>query len=186
MPPRPWRVLHSETLFDFPPWLRLVRQAVQLPNGARLYDYLLTPMRDYSMVVAVTEAAEILLVQQYKHGLNRVIYDFPAGYLDTPAEDPLACAQRELREETGYAAREWIALGAWGIDSNRMPNVAHLFFARGLTRVTDQLQLDPSEDLLVTTRPVHEVAALLQSGQMPTLACAAIWGLAQPHLSPNL
>lgn len=186
MPPRPWRVLQSETLFDFRPWLSLIRQSVQLANGARLDDYYLTPMRDYSMVVAVTEADEVLLVQQYKHGLNRVIYDFPAGYLDSPTEDPLTCAQRELHEETGYAAREWITLGAWGIDSNRMPNVAHLFFASGLTRVTDQLHLDASEDLVVTTRPAHEVTALLNSGHMPTLACAAIWGLAAPHLFPNL
>ena len=123
MPPRPWQVLHSETLFDFSPWLRLVRQSVQLANGSRLDDYFLTPMRDYSMTLALTDAQEVLLVQQYKHGLGQVVFDFPAGYLDSPTEDPLACAQRELREETGYAA-----------------------------------------------------------GQMPTLACAALWGLAAPHI----
>jgi ADP-ribose pyrophosphatase len=179
--PRPWHVLHSETLFDFPPWLRLVRQSVQLANGSRLDDYFLTPTRDYSMTFALTEANEVLLVQQYKHGLGQVILDFPAGYLDSPTEDPLTCAQRELREETGYTARTWTPLGAWGIDSNRMPNVAHLFFARGLTRVAEP-QLDGSEDLTLLFLPVNEIPARLRSGQMPTLACAALWGLAAPHL----
>ena len=179
--PRPWQVLQSETLLDLAPWFRVIRQSVQLPNGARMDDYFLTPARDYSMVAALTDAGEILLVRQYKHGLGRVILDFPAGYLDSSAEDPLACARRELREETGCVAQTWIPLGAWGIDSNRMPNVAHLFFARGLTRVAD-LSLDHTEDLTVVAVPASQIPDLFRAGEMPTLACAALWGLAAPYI----
>jgi ADP-ribose pyrophosphatase len=110
-----------------------------------------------------------------------VILDFPAGYLDSPGEDPLACTQRELLEETGYAAQSWTALGAWSIDSNRMPNLAHLYFARGLRRVADP-HLDDTEAIEIVTLPARQLPGLIRAGQMPTLACAAAWGLAAPHV----
>jgi len=50
-----WQVLRAETLLDQPPWLSVIRQAVRLPGGAVLDGYYLTPGRDYSMVVALTE-----------------------------------------------------------------------------------------------------------------------------------
>ena len=174
---QPWQVLQTETVYAQPPWLRVERQLVRLTNGQVIPDYLLTPSRDYSMIVARTDAGEILLVRQYKHGLGRIVLDFPAGYLDTPDEDPLACAQRELREETGYAARHWTALGHYAMDSNRATSGAYLFAAHGLTRVAEP-QLDATEALQHFTRPAREIPALLAAGEMPTLACAAAWGLA--------
>ena len=82
---------------------------------------------------------------------------------------------------TGYAARHWTALGAWAIDSNRSANVAHLFFARGLHRVAEP-QLEATEALITLALPARQVAEHLRAGDMPSLACAAIWGLAAPHL----
>lgn len=177
-----WQVLSSDIVFDHAPWLRVERQAVQLPNGVHIPDYVLAHGRDFSLVVAVTDAREVLVIQHYKHGLGRVVLDFPAGYLDTPAEDPLACAQRELREETGYAAAHWTALGAWAIDSNRNANVAHLFFARGLRRMAEP-SLEATEALTTLALPVHQVSERLRAGDLPTLACAAAWGLAAAYLS---
>lgn len=181
--PAPWQVLQTETVFDQAPWLRVQRQSVRLPNGQVIGDYLLTPSRDYSMIVAATDAGEVLLVRQYKHGLGRVVLDFPAGYLDTPGEDPLACAQRELREETGYAARHWVSLGHFAMDSNRATSGAYLFAAHGLARVGEP-RLDATEDLRALTCPAREIPALLAAGEMPTLACAAAWGLAAAVLFP--
>ncbi len=181
---QPWQVLASETVADFSPWLTVIRQRVRLPNGVVIPDYVLTPARSYSMVVALTGAEQVLLVRQYKHGLGQAVYDFPAGYLETPDEDPLACAQRELREETGYAAEAWTALGAYHLDTNRGTAAAHLFLARGLTRVAEQ-HLDATEALTVHTVPRAAILDLLTSGQMPGLACPAAWGLALLHLSAN-
>jgi ADP-ribose pyrophosphatase len=174
---QPWQVLQTETVFEQRPWLCVERQVVRLANGQVIPDYLLTPSRDYSMIVARTDADEILLVRQYKHGLGRLVLDFPAGYLNTPDEDPLACAQRELREETGYAAGQWTALGHFAMDSNRATSGAYLFAARGLTRVAEP-QLDDTEALHALARPARDIPALLAAGEMPTLACAAAWGLA--------
>lgn len=178
---RPWTVLSSETVLDYRPWLRVIRQSVLLPNGVHIPDYLLTPARDYAMVVAVTDTSEVVLVRQYKHGLGRAVLDFPAGYLDSPAEDPLACAQRELREETGYESMDWLALGKWCLDSNRSDTSAHFFLARHIQAVA-RPKLDDTEALEHFRLPLHDLPALFRSGDLPTMAGPAIWGLAAPHL----
>ena len=178
---RPWTVLSSETILDYSPWLRVIRQSVLLPNGVRIPDYLLAPARDYAMVVAVTDTREVVLVKQYKHGLGRAVLDFPAGYLDTPDEDPLACAQRELREETGYESVDWLALGKWCLDSNRSETSVHFFLARHI-QLAARPKLDETEALVHLTVPVHDLPALFHSGDLPTVSGPAIWGLAEPYL----
>lgn len=179
--PAPWQVLQSETLLDFSPWLSVIRQSVHLPNGTVIGDYVLTPGRDFAMIVAATSAGEILLVRQYKHGLGRALTEFPAGYLDSPHEDPLACARRELAEETGYEARDWVPLGAFCLDPNRAATAAHFFLARDLERAAAP-RLDHTEDLFHFSLPAAGIPDLLRSGEMPGLSCAAIWALAAPHL----
>ena len=179
--PRPWQVLKSETVLDQPPWLRVIRQSVRLPNGAVIDDYLLTPGRHFSMTVAVTERGEVLLVRQYKHGLGKVVLEFPAGYLNTPDEDPLDCAQRELREETGYAAHGWTPLGAFCLDPNRGDTLANYFLARDLVRVSEP-RLDTTEFLSNAVVPAERIQELLRSGEMQSMACAAAWGVAAPHI----
>jgi ADP-ribose pyrophosphatase len=175
--PTPWEVLKSETLLNHAPWLSVIRQSVRLPDGAVMDDYWLTPGRDFSMVLALTAQQEVLLVQQYKHGLGRALLEFPAGYLDSAAEEPLACAQRELREETGFQAAEWQSLGAFALDPNRSDNLAHFFLAHGLLRVSDP-EPDATESLRHLVVPLHDVPQLLRNGAMPSLACAGIWGAA--------
>ncbi len=116
-------------------------------------------------------------MRQYKHGLGRAVYDFPAGYLDTPDEDPLNCARRELLEETGYTAQHWTALGGYVLDTNRSDTTAHLFLAEGLARAAEP-HLDDTEAITLHQVPQSAIAALLRSGAMPNVACAAAWGLA--------
>jgi ADP-ribose pyrophosphatase len=134
------------------------------------------------MIVALLEPPlapqpELLLVRQYKHGLGRTAVEFPAGYLDTPDEAPLACAQRELSEETGYSAKIWEPLGAFCIDPNRARTAAHFFFARDLS-CASQPHLDATENLHHLTMPVRHFTDLLRSGQIATQSTVAAWGLA--------
>ena len=66
--PKPWKVIESEVLLDKYPWLRVVRERVELPNGVIINDYLLAAWREYAMVVAIDDDHNVLLVRQYKHG----------------------------------------------------------------------------------------------------------------------
>ncbi len=88
---------------------------------------------------------EFLVVRQYRHGNERVGMEFPAGTVD-PGEEPLAAATRELLEETGYTASEWVKLSAVSPNPAFMSNKSYTFFARGLKKVADQ-DLDTYEYL---------------------------------------
>jgi ADP-ribose pyrophosphatase len=96
-------------------------------------------------------------------------------------EDPLTCAQRELREETGYEAAQWQALGHFVLDPNRSNSQAYFYLARGLTPVGD-LELDAGEDITVHVMPADKLFNALAQGEMVSLACAAAWGVAAPFV----
>ncbi len=168
---RPWRVLETRDLLDRRPWLRIVEQDVELPNGRAIQGYLLAETREYAMTFALTEEGRVPLVQQYKHGIGGLSYDLPAGYLDG-GEDALACAQRELAEETGYCADDWRHLASLILDTNRSGARAHLFLARGARRVSAP-QLDETEDLVTRFLAPADLLSMVRSGEIDGIASAA-------------
>jgi ADP-ribose pyrophosphatase len=168
---RPWQVLRSQVVIDRQPWLRLIEQDVRLPNGHVIEGYLCAETREYSVIFALREDGRAPLVQQYKHGVRGLSYDLPAGYLDA-GEEPLACAQRELLEETGYAADDWRYLSGVVLDTNRGDARAHLFLARGARQVTLP-HLDETEDLVTRFLTLTELLAMVRSREMDSVASVA-------------
>ena len=93
-------------------FLHVVRDTVRLPSGNEATrEYVLHP--GAVMVIPLLETPEglrVVLERQYRYPVAQVMIEFPAGKLDA-GEDRLACAQRELLEETGYRAKEWAHAG---------------------------------------------------------------------------
>ena len=89
----------SETIFDGN-LLHVRRDTVCLPNGkSATREWIQHP--GASSVIPVFPDKQILLVRQYRYPIGQVTLEVPAGKLDSPEEDPLTCAKRELSEETG-------------------------------------------------------------------------------------
>jgi 8-oxo-dGTP pyrophosphatase MutT (NUDIX family) len=166
-----WEVLTSRQVLDLSPWLTVTTQRIRLPNGTILPDYVLAPPREFSMAVAVDNTGRIVLLRQYKHGLGREAIELPAGYLESPDEPPLECAQRELREETGFIATHWKPLGNFNLDANRGPSRCHFFLATGLSRQGER-QLEASEDIQVFFAAPGEAFDMLLGGEIEPVACA--------------
>lgn len=141
-------------------FLHVVRDMVRLPSGQQATrEYVLHP--GAVMVIALLDDGRVVLERQYRHPMQSVMIEFPAGKLD-PAEDGLACAQRELREETGYTAREWAFAGQLA------PTIAYsderiaVWFARGLS--LGERHLDEGEFLDVFAAAPEEVMAWCRDG----------------------
>ena len=104
-----WDILDRQMLFKAQPWLEVWREQVRLPNGRIIPDYYKLVMPDVAVVVAVASEEKILVLRQYKHGVRGATWELPAGFCNEN-ESALDCGRRELLEETGYVAGEWIYL----------------------------------------------------------------------------
>lgn len=172
----PWKTLARRTILDHSKFLAVEEHTVALPDGRTIPDWpwIITP--DYINVVAVTEAGEFLCFRQTKYSVAGTSLAPVGGYLE-PGEVPLATAQRELLEETGYEAPDWISLGAYPVDGNRGAGIAHFFLAQGARPVAARAADDLEEqELLLLTR--REVEVALAQGEFKVLGWAAVVALA--------
>jgi 8-oxo-dGTP pyrophosphatase MutT (NUDIX family) len=180
---RPWQTLSRRTVLSYGRFLTLESHTVQLPDGQVIseWPWLITP--DYVNVLARTEEGLFLCFRQIKYAISGPSLAPVGGYLE-PGEEPLAGAQRELLEETGYTASDWIDLGHFGVDGNRGAGVAYLFLARVARRVAQPRSDDLEEQhLLHLTR--HELEAAMAAGQFKLLSWTAVVALALLYLDSD-
>src|SRR3954453_21956233 len=141
-------------------FLHAVRDTVELPDGSHaISEFILHPSA--VMVIPLLDDGRIVLERQLRHPIGRVLVEFPAGKLDA-GEDRLACAKRELHEETGYTAREWAHAGVLHPVISYSTEFIDIWFARGLT--AGQSNLDEGEFLEVFTATPQELLALCRDG----------------------
>ena len=157
---KPWKTLARETILDCGKFLTVENHKLELPNGQVInqWPWLVTP--DYINVVVITEDDRFLCFRQTKYAVEGTFLALVGGYIDA-GESPLAAAQRELLEETGYQARDWMSLGSYRVDGNRGAGMAHLFLATGAQRVTEPDVDDLEEQqLLYLSRSEVETALI--------------------------
>lgn len=143
-------------------FLRVLKDRVALPDGS-------TSSREFIrhpgavMVVPLLDDGRLLMERQFRYPMGRVMLEFPAGKLDA-GEDPLACGQRELTEETGYTAAEWAYAGVLHNAIAYSDEGIHIYFARGL--VQGPQRLDDGEFLELVVHTPAELDALAAQGEL--------------------
>ena len=173
---KPWRVLERRVLLERPPWFTVGEQDVELPDGEVLRDYNWITMRSFAIVVPLLDGDRTILARSYKLGVNAISLSLPAGYLED-GEEPLDGAKRELREETGHEAPEWLALGRYVVDGNYGSGSMHAFIAKGAAKVCEPNSGDHEEQELLVM-PFRDAIGKLRAGEVAQLSTAAALGLA--------
>ena len=174
----PWEVVEEEPLHDcavFQVW----RTRVRSPHSGGLHPIFRLAAPDWVNVVPLTDAGEVVLVRQFRHGSRRTTLEIPGGMVD-PGESPEEAGRRELREETGYACTSLEAVGAVNPNPALFANAVHTFVARGAHRVGEP-ENQGAEHTVVVRVPEAALPGLLRAGEIDhALVVAALhfWRLA--------
>ena len=138
------------------------RLRVRLPDGREaLRDVVRHP--GAVAIVALTDDGRICLVRQYRTALSRVTVEIPAGKLD-PGEDPLVCAKRELKEETGMVAENMAFLTTIATSDGFTDELIHIYMATGL----DYSESEPDDDEFINVDlvPLNELIDAVLDGRI--------------------
>lgn len=160
------------------------RMTVELPDGRKATrDIVRHP--GAVAIVALTDEGRICLVRQYRASLGRVTVEIPAGKLD-PGEDPLDCAMRELREETGMRAERMAFLTTIATAVGFCDELIHIYMATGLT--FDESSPDADEFINVDLVELPEFIDAVLDGQIEdakTVVGALICDAISHRLAPE-
>ena len=132
-----------------------------------------------SAIVAIDEDNRIIMEKQFRYALNDYLLEIPAGKLDV-GEDPLVCAKRELEEETGIIASEWISLGTIATSPGFCNEVIHLYVAKGLSK--GEIHWDEDEYVEVERYTFDELLQRIQEEKIKDSKTLSALLLAMPYL----
>ena len=187
---RPWHKLPPEPLADAKVFT-LYRERACPPeadgNEAAARDFYVIHTPDWVNVIPVTPDGEVVLVEQYRHGIHQVTLEIPGGMVDATDETPAAAAARELEEETGYVAETIELLGYCHPNPAIQNNRCYSFVARG-ARKLKPTRFDGNESLAVRLVPLETIPTLITTGQithaLDSVACHRL-SLVNP-IRPNV
>lgn len=119
-----------------------------------------------AVILALTDAREVVLVEQYRPALGRAAIELPAGLVgdETEGEEAFASAQRELFEETGFEAAHWESFGEFASSPGMVGEIFHFYRATGLKRVGAGGGVD-NEGIVVHIVPLDGISAFLASAR---------------------
>jgi ADP-ribose pyrophosphatase len=143
-------------------FLKVTRDRVSLPNGAEAHREFITHPGAV-VILPLFDDGSVLLERQFRYPMDRVFIEYPAGKIDE-GEDHLACAKRELQEETGYTATDWTFLCTIHNAIAYSDEHLELYLARGLT--AGPAQLDDGEFLETFRAGVPELLEMVRSGRI--------------------
>ena len=159
----PWQRLSQLEVYDNP-WIRLTHEEVITPGGKQgIYGKIHFKSRAIG-IVTLDNDHNTILVGQHRYTLDAFSWEIPmgGGALD---EEPLVCAQRELKEETGLHGGEWRQLMRLHTSNSVTDEEGYLFLARGLQPGSQALG-DTESDLILKELPLTEALKMIERGEI--------------------
>lgn len=181
-----WKVLNQK---DVSPsrWFPVLKEEVELPNG-KVIDYYKSKLLNVSMIIPITKQKEVVFVQQYKHGIEEICIEFPAGRIEKD-KNAREAAVAELAEETGIIAKETDLIELielWTEPSKSSVRVNGFIIPK--VEITQQQNLEETESIELVKIPVNQLDSFILSKKIhasDTLALLHYARIKFPELFSN-
>ena len=158
----PFELIHSEQVYNGRAF-KVRRDRIGLPDG-RAAELDIVDHVDSVLIIPLGEDGKVYLVRQYRHATGGELLELPAGTLHL-GEDPLVCARREVREETGLDAERIQEIGSFYLAPGYSTEFMHVYLASGLH--PDPLEQDEDEFIELVSMPLEEALELARTGKIP-------------------
>ncbi len=156
-----WETLRSDEIADCRVFK--VREDTSR-NGDKTSTFFVIENPDWVNVIALTKDREVVLIEQFRHGIGEVILEIPGGMVDD-GEEAERAARRELLEETGFSAREFVFLGKSRPNPAIQNNWLYHYAAVDAEQ-TAEIEFDEHESCVTRLYPLTEIPNLIKSGQI--------------------
>lgn len=161
--PAHWEILSSQLHADCKVF-SVRKQLCRHPRRAINAEFYVINAFPWAVTLALTPENELVLVQQYRFGVDALSWELPAGCID-PGEDPVAAGVRELQEESGYQGHNARLLGeSW--PNPALQNNTCYFVLIENAQPSAQQEWDAHEEIAVCVKPVDEVFAWARTGKI--------------------
>jgi ADP-ribose pyrophosphatase len=180
--PTPHQVLQPRLLYQGRKFNYEVSR-LRLPNGAE-GDWECVRHPGGALAVPVTPDGKLVLVRQYRFAVENWLLEFPAGTVESH-EDPAATIGREIEEETGYRASQWLKLGQFYLAPGYSDEIIYAFLAQGLEKLESPPAQDEDEDIETVLMSPQEFEQAVLGGAPIDAKSIASFVLAKPYLSQD-
>jgi 8-oxo-dGTP pyrophosphatase MutT (NUDIX family) len=161
--PARWQKVGQSTQFTTPIFA-LDHARYRHPRRGTERDFVVINSPDWVNVIAVTPDRCLVLVRQFRYGIDAFSLEIPGGVMDA-GEDPVEAGLRELREETGYSGVRARVVGSVHPNPAFQSNRAHFVLVEAVTR-SHALEWDADEEIEVLVEPIERVLAMAQNGEI--------------------
>jgi len=161
---RPWKILNRKTLHDFK-LMQIESKEARSPRTGKTMNVMAIHFPTWVVVLALTAEQEVVMVNQYRHGTEKVHLELPGGLVDPDDPSPIAAARRELLEETGYGSRDFRVIGECFPQPAILSNKCVVCLAMD-AEFQQAPALDEGEDLDVIKLPLTHVSSEIHDNRI--------------------
>lgn len=155
-----WHFVSGQSVFEHP--VLNVKFDLFRRGDGKKKNFVTLESPDWVNVVPITPDGQVVLIRQYRFGVDDYTLEIPGGLVD-PGEQPIEAGAREMLEETGFTSPGLVPIGKVSPNPALFTNTCHTFLAPG-AQLNGRQRLDDDENIEVITRPAADLPGLVSSG----------------------
>lgn len=158
-----WKTLSSRRVYATPIFDLLCHRRQHRTRGP--HDFYVLSAPDWINIIPLTPEGDVVMVRQYRHGIEDLTLEVPGGMVDPDDAHPMAAARREMVEESGYDSDQIVELGKVHPNPAILGNYCHSFLARDVRQVGEPVQ-HGSEETEVVRIPLARIREMIAGGEI--------------------